>query len=391
MDSRRSSSGGPTREASPEPRRTSRHRGLVGTIVGVALLAVLCWLTYANATGSKSLDEAVAAESRGDFPTALRASMEHLERRPWSPEAHRVAARCLSRLDFAEQAEAYYRRAWGLTASDLLYRAYGLTRQNLRERALEAFDEVLRLDPLDVAALRLKAGVLISMLRWHEVGEIGRLLAGSALGSVRAEAPVAAAGGHWTLRPREVDSVAALGSTLIGIAYHNQGDFEAAVEAYQKVLELDPELRSMPLDRRLFWSQFGEDLLSIGRSADVLRYLSLVEGSLDDPGLVALMARAHMLQGSVDGAEKSWLRVRELSPDHPAAWLNLGRIELGRGNLEEATRLLTRAATLAPGSYAAAYNLGITYQRLGRTDEARKWEQKASLLRAPKPSPSPAP
>jgi tetratricopeptide (TPR) repeat protein len=374
--SRASDAIGPTKPA----RRPARHRGLGGTVVLSVLLVGLAWLTYENATRSRALGEALNAEVRGDYPAALRAAIEHLDRRPWSFEASRVAARCLSRLDFAEEAEPYYRRAWGATVDDLRYRAYGLTRANLRERALEAFNDVLRRDPEDIASLRLKAGLLLSMTRWNDVAAIGRQLLASSRRSAEANAPVAVAD-HWTLRPMTVPSVRALGASLVAIAFHNQEDVEEAVAAYEMVLELDPELRSMPLDRRLFWTQFGEDLLSLGRANDVVRLLTSEDPIRSDPVLVALLARAHTQEGLTDQAESAWRRVLELSPDVAAAWLNLGRIELGRGHPEEAARLLVRAAARSPDSVDAAYNLGLTYRRLGQSDLAKKWEQEAARLR----------
>ncbi len=363
----------------PSPRRP-RRRGLGWAIIRAGLLAGLVGLTYANGTWSRALDEARVAEARGDFLGAIKAATEHLHRRPWGDEARRVAARCLSRLDHAGEAEAYYRRSWGLTVADLRYRAYGLTRANLRDRALEKFDDVLRRQPDDLSALRLKVGLLLSMNRWEEVAEIGRRLAQAPPGRVRFDAPVASAD-HWTFKPTEILSVAALGYTLLAIADHGRGEVEAAVASYQKVLAIDPDLRSMPLDRRLFWAQFGEDLLMLGRSPDVIRYLTAADGSQAEPALVALRARAYAQQDSADEAETCWRRVLELSPDHPEAWLNLGLLELRRGHLEEAARLLARAATLAPGSYDAAYNLGITYQRLRRSADAKRWEEVAARLR----------
>ena len=349
-------------------------------VVRAGVLAGLFWLTYTNATSSRPLGEAVDAEARGDFVAALRAAIEHLDRRPWGREAARIAARCLSRLDFADDAEPYYRRGGDLTVADLQYRAYGLTRANLRERALEAYDDVLRRDPGDVGALRLKAGLLLSMTRWSDVADIGRRLSPSRSGPMEVDAPVMAAG-HWTLKPMTVGSVAVLGTTLEAVAYHNQGEVEDAVSAYEKVLELDPELRAMPLDHRLFWSQFCEDLLQLGRASEVVRRLGIADENRTDAVLTALLARAHLQQGSVDEAETCWRRVLELSPDHPGAWLNLGRIESGKGHPEEAARLLARAASLAPESIDAAYNLGLTYRRLGRPAEAKKWEDEASRLR----------
>ena len=385
----------------PPPRpavapRPVRRRGLGGLVVEAAAMAGLAWLTYANATASRPLGEAVEAEARGDDPAALRAATEHLDRRPWGREAARIAARCLSRLDFAERAEPYYERAHDLSVDDLRLRAYGLTRANLRDRAVRAFDDVLARRPDDVASLRLQAGLLLAMSRWEDVAAIGRRLSGFPPRPTMVEMPVSV-GGHWTLKPREVASVPAVGATLEAVAAHNQGEAVEAVPAYERVLAIDPGLRSMPLDRRLFWSQFGEDLLSVGRASDMIDRLTAEDPGQADPVLVGLLARAHAQLGAIERAEACWRRVLELSPVQPSAWLNLGRIEAARGKPEEAARLLERAAALAPESVDAAYNLGLAYRRLGRADQARRWEGEAARLRlrrdersrAQPPSPTP--
>ncbi len=371
-------------------------------VVEAVLLGGLAWLTYANATNSPALIEARESERRGDFPTAIRAATEHLDRRPWSREASRIVARCLSRLDFAEQAEPYYRRSGDLSVPDLRYRAYGLTRANRRDEAIRAFDEILERQPDDVPSLRLKAGLLMAMSRWkdvskvesprveagqpiavsrwNDVAEIGRRLSKAPQGMTDVDTPVAL-GGHWTFRPLSVESVASIGATLEAIAAHNQGDPEEAVTACRKVLALDPELRSLPIERRPFWVQFGEDLLSIGRANEVIRLLNSYDAGRTDADLLELVARAHEQLGAIDEAESCWRRVVELSPAHPSAWLNLGRIESARGNQEEAARWLARAVELAPDSVDAAYNLGLSYRKLGRAEEARNWEKEAARRR----------
>jgi hypothetical protein len=47
-----------------------------------------------------------------------------------------------------------------------------------------------------------------------------------------------------------------------------------AVTCFERVLELDPELREMPLSRRLFWSHFADDLIAIHRINDAGRMLT---------------------------------------------------------------------------------------------------------------------
>ena len=358
-----------------------RGRGIARGFVQGTVLIGLAWLTVVDATTSRPLREASEAEGRGEYPAATRAAIEHLARRPWSGEAARIVARCLSRLDFARRAEPYYARGVPLSVEDLRYRAYGLTRANLREAALRAFDEVLAREPGDLASLRLKAGLLISVERWDAVATIGEKLAVASRGPVEVETPVAV-GDHWTFRPRTVASISTVGATLEGIAAHNLGESGAAVAAYERVLALDPGLASMPLDRRLFRRQFGEDLLAIGRAADLAALADREDPGRSDPELVVLLARAKGQLGAVDEAEAAWKRALELSPGYSDGWLALGRIEAGRGREEEAARLLEKAAALAPDSVDAAYNLGLVYRRLGREEQAKNWERKAATLRA---------
>jgi tetratricopeptide (TPR) repeat protein len=369
----------PAPEPKPKPAlRPAHRRGWLA--VQVVILASLGWITYRNASDSPSLVQAAEAERRGDFPSALRAATEHLARRPWSREARRIFARCLSRLDFAEMAEREYAAAGPLTVEDLRYRAYGLTRVNLRERAVRAFDDLLARQPDDIASLRLQAGVLLSMARWDDVTAIGRRLAAMPDAPATFDAPVMV-GNHWTLRPREVASVRVIGATLEAMGMHNKGEPDEAVVAYEAVLALDPDFRSVPIDRRLFWSQYGQDLLSVGQAARLLGLLAIEDSGQSDAVLVGLRAQAHAQLGAVEDAANSWRRVLALVPDSPQALRSLGRIASGRGDHTEAARLLSRAEQIAPGSLEAAYHLGLAYRRLGQETVALKWEHEAARLR----------
>src|SRR5581483_8054984 len=93
-------------------RRWPRWRPLL--LVGL-MLAGLGGLTGWNLTRSSALDEARRAYARVDLYAALQHALDHLDRQPWSREAALVAANCLSRLDYSDQAEAYYQRAGRLS------------------------------------------------------------------------------------------------------------------------------------------------------------------------------------------------------------------------------------------------------------------------------------
>ena len=80
-------------------------RRVCWTVRGL-VIACLLILTVWNHTRCVALGEAQAAYGRGDYATGLSRAYDHLDRSPWSREAARVAALCLSRLDFPDAAEA---------------------------------------------------------------------------------------------------------------------------------------------------------------------------------------------------------------------------------------------------------------------------------------------
>ena len=84
-----------------------------------ALLGLTGW----NLTRSDALTQAQQLYTRGELTSCLRFSLDHLQRRPWSREATLLAARCLSRLDFATAAEPYYKRRRRLDLNDSQIRA----------------------------------------------------------------------------------------------------------------------------------------------------------------------------------------------------------------------------------------------------------------------------
>ena len=257
-------------QGGPQPsKRSLSGRRLV--LIGL-FWASLTGLTWWNATHSPSLTRSREAERTGKFAVAVRESIGHLRWRPWSQEAARRAGRCLSRLDFADEAEPYYSRALRLSREDQHIRAYGLVRANQRDRALAAYDAILERDPTDVTALQLKAGVLLSMSRWTDVVTAGQKLAEIPEGPVEVLKPITA-GEDWALWPSKLPSAAVVGYTLQGLGHHDNQDSEPAVDAFERVLELDPELDGLPISRSMFWSILTSELLGLGRADAVIDYL----------------------------------------------------------------------------------------------------------------------
>jgi tetratricopeptide (TPR) repeat protein len=306
---------------------------------------------------ARALVEADAAYRRNDLETTLRIAKGHLARWPFSRYAASLTARCLSRLGRPDEAEPYYQRAGSLGFEDRHIRAYALVVNNHREPAIQAYREILASRPDDVLALSRMAAVLISESRWGDVLEAANRLI-------------------------KVPAGAVIGHTLAGVAYHNTYDSELAVFEFDRVLQLDPELKWMPLKpRSMFWLEYGHDLLSVGRWGDARRHLVHALGEGDDARVADLLGESYYLEGAFDDAERCWRLAILWNPDRFGTWWRIGKLELERGRPVEAIEPLRRAIALQPEMSGPLYSLSLAYRRLGQTEEADRLGQQVSRLR----------
>jgi tetratricopeptide (TPR) repeat protein len=183
---------------------------------------------------------------------------------------------------------------------------------------------------------------------------------------------------------------AAIGYTIRGEVHYNQKNHEDAVSALERVLVLDPELKLMPLPRRLFWSHLVYELMAVGRPADSRRYLLQALKDTPDAYLMFSLGVAYELEGALEDAEQSYRQAIEWDARYFRPHLSLGKLELRHRNLEEALKHLRVALELAPRDYDVVYTLGLAYRQLGDPAEAARFEARAIMLRA-KPIPTSPP
>jgi tetratricopeptide (TPR) repeat protein len=348
---------GPHRQRPDRPPRRRRwvRIGLWGLAAAMVLGPSAWFAARFDAMGRASADF-----DRHRYGPALRAAQDHLRWFPRDRRAAMMAARCLSRMGRAAEAEDHYRNAGPLDVDDAQARALGLLSLDQPVRAAEVYDEILARRPDDVLALKRLAAVRMGMKRWRPVLELADRL-------IR-------------LPGEEV-----AGRTLSAIAHHELKHYELAVEAARRVLELDPQLERMPLPRPLFWKNLALDLMAQGKGAEARGYLERALSGAEDASLMELLGATYAEQGATDQAERCWRQAERWEPDNADVCLDLGRLAMGRLRWDEALGFLERAARHSPDAVEPLYNLSQVYAMLGKPREAARYRRLADERRKAQP------
>ena len=327
----------------------------IKSVSGLVLAGLLILTTW-NVTRSDALPQARRAYIRGDLALCLQSALGHLGRQPWSSEAALLAARCLSRLDYAAEAEPYFLRAGRLTLNDLQIRAYGLARGSHPERAIPVYDEILATWPDNMTALRRLAAVELAQNNNKDLLKLAERFSRVSDGTV-------------------------IGHMLRGVVYHRDHNPQQAVACFERVLELDPQLREMPLSHRLFWSHLTEDLIASGRIDDAGRTLIKAIAQDPDADFMNRLGQVYLLRGALEDAERCFRQAAGSAPYDYRSYLNLSRLALERHHPDEALKYLNQAKVLAPREHSVLSSLASAYQQLGRLGEAEGVQETIAQLR----------
>src|SRR6185436_17425822 len=155
-------------------------------------------------------------------------------------------------------------------------------------------------------------------------------------------------------------------SVMLGQAHAQQGDFDSAVQALKRALELKPDVAEANATLGVIYLRQGRlpeaeaalraELLAHPDDLQSMHNLAIVLDSAQKPDEAIPLLRA----------------VLKAKPDRADARYLLGKILLAQGAATEAAEHLEAAARLAPEDANIHYQLGQAYQKLGRTDEAQQ-------------------
>jgi tetratricopeptide (TPR) repeat protein len=242
------------------------------------------------------------------------------------------------------------------------------------QEAIRALDLAVQLDPQDKAA---RIRLAMTLFRADQYASANRHF--EALNADVFSDPALAYAWSYTLvklnQQQKASAVLARTTALatspemlvsIGDLYSVLEDYEHAVNAYKKALELNPQV---PKARY----KMGAALLRLDRPQAAIAPLESELGvTPDDPEVKYNLAYA-LLQTSQKERAVALLRsLIAAYPEHPQAQYQLGKVLLDDGHVPEAVAHLEIAAKLDPESDYIHYQLQSAYRRNGQPGDAER-------------------
>jgi tetratricopeptide (TPR) repeat protein len=285
----------------------------------------------ASPTAWDDYTSALALVDRRDRPGNLESAVTHLER--------------------ALEADPHFARGHALLGR-ALWEIYDETGDVASaDRARDAVQEALRLDPEDASVRLALAGIYAGRGRTAEALEEVRrarsldpdsdapmrLLATILADDDQTEAALVEARRAVERRPN-------FGSNhdVLGWVHYRAGEWEAAAADYERVTELEP----------------------------------------DNPWAFQMLGSVRHLAGDLDGAAAAYTEAIRLAPD-ARAWANLGYVHYARDHMDEALEAYDEAVALAPRSGTIRRSRGDTRAKAGDEEGARAdWQAAVDLSRS---------
>lgn len=245
--------------------------------------------------------------------------------------------------------QSLYARAWYSKALALLNLKNPIGSEKNFEKALEAFDALLEINPKDTVAWQYRGNILRYLDRPDEALEaFEKALA---------------------FDPENIPARYFKGLTL---GYLNLP--EKSLEAFRGVIERDPENAGA-----LYYS--GLALNQLGRHTEAVSALSeALKINPDNPGAWYYRGVSLYILGKCMEALEAFEKTLALEPSHAGAWEGKAKAHLSLGRRREALRACEKAIELEPSSAGAWETQGKILKGIGRREEALGAFEKSLIL-----------
>lgn len=171
------------------------------------------------------------------------------------------------------------------------------------------------------------------------------------------------------------------GNLLLGMLQSIRGNNRLALQAWEPILERDPDLTGLQVSPAEFLLMYGRALTNEGRPAEARRHLSRALALSPGTDVQDALAEACEDLGDIPAAVALWRQVVAASPDDRTAREGLARMALDSQSSEEALRWLEPLLGRPDLQASTAYLAQRAATLAGDGDSAAKWDCRAAILR----------
>lgn len=177
----------------------------------------------------------------------------------------------------------------------------------------------------------------------------------------------------WTYVVEQRPERIQLAYNFRGLAFANTGQFEKAIEDFDRAIELDPYFRDAFLNR-------GTAFENMGRFESAIENLDTAIAL--NPSYEAFFNRGITFEktGQLARAIADYDNAIALDPSRYEAYLAAGRSQGKNGSFDKAIEYFTRAIVINPMNAESYNNRGLSYLYLGQNDRALEDFNKAIAL-----------
>jgi len=146
-----------------------------------------------------------------------------------------------------------------------------------------------------------------------------------------------------------------------GVHFYNQRETSKAIQAYQKVLEVDPKYIEAHNNLGILYQEMGDWEKARKAYQSALEINPHYEKALINLGIL------HYLQGHYEDSVDVFQRALAVNPQNVEGHINLGVLFKKRGQLDQSMESFQRALALNPLRGEIHYSLGLVYEQAQKT------------------------
>jgi Tfp pilus assembly protein PilF len=143
-----------------------------------------------------------------------------------------------------------------------------------------------------------------------------------------------------------------------GVTFYNQKEFSKAIQAYQKVIELDPTYVEAYNNLGIIYQTMGDAKSAFGAYQKATGINPRYEKGYNNLGLLFL------LEGRYEEALEAFQKALAINSNHIESHINLGILFKKKGQWENAIESYQKALAIDPLHKETHYNMALLYEQL---------------------------